>query len=673
VAIDIAQNATVSTIGNYAPAVFAQSIGGGGGRVTNNTGVFLGTAGGTGTGGTINVTVEGTVETSGVGSAGIFAQSVGDSSSTSPINVTVGTTGAVYVAGSTGATVASGLAAAIYLDHGGQAENLNNIVINNGTVWAEDTGTTVIAVYSTGGYTSVFNNGRMNGDVLLTNNGGTGCFTNNQPGLYNSGATVSVGPCGFTNAGTFNVGSAGVIGKTTINGNYVQMAGGRLNIDADFSSGKSDTLTINGAATIAGVVDIVPSTLRKTTLTVLSSTGPLTYQPGLQSSTGMLFDYNVTTVGNSLQVTPEAHFVQQAASMDHVEQAVAANLQSVFDSGTAMDAGFKALSAVQGSGNYASSLHAMSGESLGAFGAFRVSSSRHFVQNLYGGCTELTSESDAKDSCTWVRAYGNSAHQDAGSDTVGYQADAYTVEIGGQVGLTDQLALVAAVGSEHSNFTGDDNTASITGSAAVGGIGLNYVNGPWQLSGTMDGAYGWYNSTRTVAVGQEIGVANAKPQQWQIGIHGDAGYELDLAGGLYLKPFVGAHGIRVSNEGFTEQGTSSFLLSVDGRSQTTWLADAGLELGTHLRILSTADFHPFISAAVETDRSSQWTTTARFADAAGAPTFDVRTAGPGTLGRFAIGADFSNSKHLSFSLLYTPEVGDGYTSEGGMARVSYRF
>ena len=674
VAIDIAPDLIVDTQGDYAPAVFVQSIGGGGGRVTNGTGVFAGTAGGTGTGGSINVNVDGIVRTSGVGSAGIFAQSVGDSSSNSPISVTVGATGAIDVGGSGVAPAANGLSAAIYLDHGGQAANLENLVINNGIVWATGTtGTSPVAVYSTGGYTAVINNGWMNGDVLLTNNGGTGCFTNNKPGQFTSGDTVTVGPCGFTNAGTVNVGGSGLIAKTTISGDYVQQASGKLVIDADFSSGKSDTLTINGAATIAGVVDIVPSTLRKTTLTVLSSTGPLTYQPGLQSSTGMLFDYNVTTVGNSLQVTPEAHFVQQAASIGHLEQAVAANLQSVFDSGAAMDSGFKALSTVQGNANYAPSLRAMSGEGLGAFGAFRISSSRNFVQNLYGGCTEMTSESDAKDSCTWVRAYGNSAHQDPSSDTVGYRADAYTVEIGGQVGLTDHLALVAALGSEHSNFTGDDNTTSITGSAAVGGVGLNYVSGPWQLSTTVDGAYGWYSSTRTVAVGDETGTANAKPQQWQIGIHGGAAYEVDLARGLYLKPFVGAHGILVSNESFTEQGNSSFLLSVDGRTQTTWLASAGLELGAHLKISSTSDLHPFISAAVESDRSSQWTTTARFADAAGAAGFNVHTAGPGTLGRFAIGADFSSSEHLSFSLLYSPEVGDGYTSEGGMARVSYRF
>jgi hypothetical protein len=49
------------------------------------------------------------------------------------------------------------------------------------------------------------------------------------------------------------------------------------------------------------------------------------------------------------------------------------------------------------------------------------------------------------------------------------------------------------------------------------------------------------------------------------------------------------------------------------------------------------------------------------------------TAAPGTVGQFAIGADLINAKNLSFSLLYNPEVGSGYRSQGGTARISYRF
>jgi hypothetical protein len=77
--------------------------------------------------------------------------------------------------------------------------------------------------------------------------------------------------------------------------------------------------------------------------------------------------------------------------------------------------------------------------------------------------------------------------------------------------------------------------------------------------------------------------------------------------------------------------------------------------------------------SVEFDSALDWTTTAHFADQhAGAP-LSVRTAGPGTLGRLAVGADVADSTHWSFSLMYDPDVGHGYTSQARPARVSYSF
>jgi uncharacterized protein with beta-barrel porin domain len=80
-----------------------------------------------------------------------------------------------------------------------------------------------------------------------------------------------------------------------------------------------------------------------------------------------------------------------------------------------------------------------------------------------------------------------------------------------------------------------------------------------------------------------------------------------------------------------------------------------------------------VSAEAEFDGNSQWTTTAHFAEAPAGQTFDVKTAAPGTLGRYGIGLDVINAKNLSFSLLYRPEYGHGYNQQMGEARVSYRF
>ncbi len=89
-----ADTASIQTTGRYAPAIFAQSVGGGGGLVNYDIAGGLakvqarGTAGGDGNGGAVTVSIVGSrVFADGVGSAGILAQSDGRSSG--PIQVKI--------------------------------------------------------------------------------------------------------------------------------------------------------------------------------------------------------------------------------------------------------------------------------------------------------------------------------------------------------------------------------------------------------------------------------------------------------------------------------------------------------------------------------------------------------------------------------------------------------
>jgi hypothetical protein len=680
--VTVNQGTTVSTSGTNAPAMFLQSIGGGGGRVTTANGAYIGTAGGSGKGGNIDVTVNGTVQATGAGSAGIVAQSEGDSTSNSPINITVGSTGRIIVGQPNVATSPNGQSAGIYIDHGGttttaggKTTSTHNTVTNNGVVQTYGSSSNAVAVYSTGGNTEVTNNGTMAGDILLTNGGGTGCFTNN--GTFVSGDLVRVGNCPVSNAGTIEVGDRGVVGKTTISGDYVQQSSGRLNIDADFKGGKADALAIDGKATIAGVVNVNALTVSNKPVTVLTATGGVSVDPQLkQIDNSALFDFPVVASGNELDIKPVAHFNDAAANLGKREKEMAAYLQQQFDSGASMDDGFTALAKISNATagrDYAATLRSISGEALGAFGAFRVNSSRAFVNDLYQGCRELTFDRNTNESCSWARISGGSSDQSAREDLVGYRSSAYTVEVGGQVGLSDELAVVGSLGSEQSQFHGDDGASQIKGSAAVAGLGLNFAHGPLELSGALDGAYGWYRSSRTITVGDESLSANATPRQWQLGVHLRGAYEIPFAAHNYIKPFLEGHAIRVTNNSFTEDGISPFRLAVAGQSDTALVGGTGIELGSYIPTKFGGEFHPFISAAAEFGQDIQWTTSARFADQPLGPGFDVRTAGPGTVGRFAIGADLMNVKNLSFSLLYSPEVGSGYHSQQGTARVSYTF
>ncbi len=580
VSVKVAQGATVSTSGNYAEGIFAQSIGGGGGRFTTQSlGAMTGSAGGSGYGGPISVDVAGTVQASGAYSAGIWLQSDGDTSKpnfiANQIIVQVEQGGTVF--GGAVDSSAPNLSAAIYLDHGGQLfgaqtqneVNNNGIIAAAGTTGGDPNGT---AIHSQNGYT-VVTNGSTGAIVGAVDLAGGGYVTNN--GTLKTTAVVASD--GIVNNGVIDIRSGGetqltakrqLIGNAAAApagtpgqqarfvGNYVGNPGSTLVVGPDFSGGTSNQLIIEGSATIAGQIDVRPTTLRKNTVTLISSTGPLTLDSAVQTPVTHLFDYELASDANSVQVTPRAHFTDKAATLGHTEQAVAGSLQDVFDSGGAMDASFADLAQVRGDADYAASLRSVAGQGLGAFGAFRISSSRAFSEKLYIGCRELTSDLQTTDSCSWARVNGGSTDQDAGRDTVGYHADSYTLDVGGQVSLGEHLALVGSIGSEKSQFHGDDLNVRIKGDAAVGGVGLHYVTGHWELSGAVDAAYGWYRSTRLVTVGDDTGTANAKPRQWQVGAHMRAAYSIPFNNTLYAKPFADAHVIRVANNSFAEDGTS---------------------------------------------------------------------------------------------------------------------
>jgi hypothetical protein len=230
----------------------------------------------------------------------------------------------------------------------------------------------------------VYNNNIMWGDVLLTNGDGSGCFSNGSNATYFSGDKVEVGECPIVNLGTISIGAPGVVSKTTFSGDYVQKAGGTLNIDADLQGGQANTLTVTGKANIAGAVNVNPISVTNKAVTVLTASGGVSVDPGLrQTDTSALFDFPVKASGNQLTIQPVAHFNDAATGLDTGRKQMASYLQGLFDGGAPMD--FTALSKISAGDDFAASLRSMSGGGLGSFGAFRINSSRAFANNLYQG------------------------------------------------------------------------------------------------------------------------------------------------------------------------------------------------------------------------------------------------------------------------------------------------
>lgn len=112
-------------------------------------------------------------------------------------------------------------------------------------------------VFGAGGTISVRNSG-----TLVKS--GTGTFIleatlgNNSEGVLDGSGTLSLAGATLTNASTIRPAGPGAIGAFNLTGNFVQTAGGHIEIETEGAgAGQSDRFAVSGNATLAGVFELV--------------------------------------------------------------------------------------------------------------------------------------------------------------------------------------------------------------------------------------------------------------------------------------------------------------------------------------------------------------------------------------------------------------------------------
>jgi hypothetical protein len=659
IAIKVDAGSTIATSGSNAPAIIAQSIGGGGGRVTTKNGAYNGTAGGTGKGGTVDLTIDGTVQATGQASMGIYAQSVGDKTSTSPITITIGKTGSV-----SGGPLFNGngdTTPALYLDHGGMSSATPNQVINHGVLTSMG-GTRGTAIYGNYGYVAVDNDGSITGAVKLANNGGSGSLTNR--GIINAG-TIALGGGTFTNSGVWS--TAGMGGAATLDGSYVGESTSKLVLEGDFTA-NAPALAISGSAQISGEIELEPSKIRNGTMSVLTAAGGLSLSQNVVADPETLFTFDLTQQGNMLQATPHARFASAAAGLSGNDRDVAASLQKLWDSGVSADGLYSALAAVDGAKDYKSALDSISGQPLGTIAAFRYASSRTFADNLETDCQPA---SGAPDSCAWSKVVGSDSRQASTSDAAGYKQHGWALQGGVQKQIGTDLFLGGGLAYEESGFSPDEGAAQIKGSNIQLGASLIYAPGHWRLAGSLEGGTGWYRSTRTVDVGDDQETVRATPRLWEWQADARMSYEQPL-GRSYVRPELGVSVLGIQMPEYREKGGEAFDLDLAAQHDMTVLALPDVEFGTHLPVGATGTLTLFGKAGAEIGTAGSWSSSARLADQPGSDEFEVSTPVPDRLARFKTGAEFTSGRWRA-ELQYGIDTGQGFRSSNVMARVAFAF
>ena len=254
-AVTVTSTGNIVTTGNYAFGIFSS-------------------------GGAVTVTSTGNIVTTGNRAFGLYANSYGAVTMTSTGNTTTtGNNASAIVAQSGGGPIAvtinsgtvsggSGSGAGVFI-----AGGTDNTLVNRGTVMA----LSGLAIAAGTGNDTVSNFGTVIGNVDLGT--GTNAFNNMAGGLFNSGATVSLGASNtLTNAGTLSPGGAGMIQTTALTGNLVQGTTGRLLTDVSIAGGTADRINVSGTAILAGTVQLQAQNLTfgAWQQTVLSAAGGVT-------------------------------------------------------------------------------------------------------------------------------------------------------------------------------------------------------------------------------------------------------------------------------------------------------------------------------------------------------------------------------------------------------------
>lgn len=696
VQVTVDAGATITTTGESSAGIIAQSVGGGGGWIGTQDGAYVGSAGGTGDGYPVFVTVNGSVDARGANSPGIFVQSTGgaDNGGTgtgSEISVTVGS--ATNSAASVwGGNVGFDQAAAVYFANGGTVDFPNQLT-NYGTIATHDTvdGT---AIFGDGLYFAGTNYGQITGNIHLK----AGDITNEGSGTIHTYSAVDLGGGTLDNKGIVSIGADRTLRLTTLSGDFVQHDGARLVIDVDHKNSAADHFGIDGDAEIAGEVFMRPVTLTPTELAISSLSGAIDASAASFVTGSPFFSYS-SRIGDAsdadsslfaalakpdaitppfptvLYVTPDASFPTDDPTLRRTGRAIAEHLQTIWDGDHPeyLADGFAKL-AMSGDVETQALLSTLAGPSINAIGAARLTASSDFVAETEG-CPALLEVSvlPAQTNCVWARALGGTARASDDAVSTGYSADSGTILFGGQVMIDPDLLFAGSLGYERLTIDGNDDGVSVDGNAVLGAIGLTYLSGPFLVSGTFDFGYGRYDSTRVIDLGQTIVAADASPKAGNVGLHARFAYETPM-GEFSLRPQLDLAVNYIRTNGYSESGAGDLDLTVAATDKVVFSAAPSVELARRVTLKDGTRLRLFAGLGVDFLSDANWETEARFTAAPpSAGTFTSEIDNPDVIGRFRVGVDVLASSTMDIKLEYHAAFADGFVSHAGFFRLNYRY
>ncbi|MFA5488737.1 MAG: autotransporter outer membrane beta-barrel domain-containing protein, partial [Candidimonas sp.] len=672
--VTVAATGEITTLGENAAAIFAQSVGGGGGMSAKGVGAGKQAASGS-RGGKVDVTVNGAVRAYGNNAPGIFAQSTG-SAGGSRIDVHVGPNGIVQGgAGEHGA--------AIILANG----NDNHVIIDRGAHVSALSGKAILtqgAVSST----SVVNAGTLSGSVSLGGMPGN-TLHNQASGRFNAGAVVDLGKAGLLeNQGVFNPGGPGAYGGTRLTGNYRQPGasasapGGVYEPNVDFRANKSGKLTVDGNAELDGTVRTLGRyqlpERRVGILEVDGANHTVAIASGLKTENPLVYDYKLHRDGDkALGVSVDAHFdvVNDQLSSDEVSLAnyVQGRWKQATDPALAEFADvFDHFANVRTVDEYRRALAEVANDLNQAPAVTMPAKSQAFI-NLMMSCPEFQSgdASMREGSCYWGRVIGAHTKRTHDGEDQGFSSNGMTYQIGGQKALNEHWILGGSAAFETSRLRGTDSPVRTDGKSFNAGVVVKRQDGPWLFAGALNVGHGSYDTERNITVSGNLRTADSSWKSTHVAARLRGQYTYAQSN-WYLKPLMDLDLAYQKVPGYSESGAGAFNLQMKSADRWNLTVTPALELGGRFDFKDYT-LRPYVSVGVNWMSNNSWKVKTGLQGDPSSDTFLLQTSMPRVTGDVRTGLELMNRKGLELKAEYNVRFARNYTTQQGMLRLAVHF
>ncbi len=409
-------------------------------------------------------------------------------------------------------------------------------------------------------------------------------------------------PIVTNSGGSLTVGGVGVIGAGTIDGDYVQEAGGDLLFDLDFASGESDLLTITGEAALAGTITPadVNVTSQNQVITFLTATG------GVTNNGFTLNDFSSPVIGaelifpnaNDIAISVNIGFTPPNVTLTGDQAALATVLEGVFNAGGADGALSDVFDAlffnVDGEAAYVDALNQLSPEPFLSAQTASVNNAVSFSNEMFS-CADKTDAStrSREGECLWLRVSGGALDVDSDGGTIGFEENTVGVTAGWQFEVAEDLQIGLAGGFEKVEIDTDAGARS-EGDRLMGGISVKHQRGPLQIAAALSGGVADYETTRTISFGGFSDTLLSSQDVAHAAAELRVAYQFDFDR-WYAKPFVDGNATWVDLGDVTESGGAAALV-VEGKDARFYSVTPGLELGAELDLTESLALKPYLRA-----------------------------------------------------------------------------